>query len=176
MNFTGDARDLHLGFLLQCTATVQSATMRLCTAVIIRDSNLRNTNGRCSYINSSSGTFVKCFVTLFCNFDLTLHDNFYRLSSIVNQSVLPSFRPSALPSTTMVAGHLKYSSKPSLIARLIWLKDEFIKRSGVRRLNFTEDPSDEDKFTVGAIGTSQSVTKALDLIQAEAVSRGINPG
>ena len=62
------------------------------------------------------------------------------------------------------------------MARLIILKKEFTSKSGVRRLNYTEDPSNADKFSVGAIGSAKAVTKALDLVRAEAVSRGINPG
>ena len=76
----------------------------------------------------------------------------------------------------MEAGHLKFSAWPVIMARLIKYKQEIISKSGVRRLNYTEDPIDADKFSVGAIGSAEAVTKALDLVRAEAVSRGINPG
>ena len=76
----------------------------------------------------------------------------------------------------MEAGHLKFPARDVIMARLIKHKQEIISKSGVRRLNYTEDPRDDDKFSVGAIGSAEAVTKALDLIRAEAVSRGINPG
>ena len=50
MNFTGDAIGLHLGFLLQCTVTVQSATMKLCLEFITQDWNGKNTSVRKGFI------------------------------------------------------------------------------------------------------------------------------
>ena len=71
----------------------------------------------------------------------------------------------------MEAGHLKFSARPVIMARPIKHKQEIKSKSGVRRLNHTKDPEDADKFSVGAIGSAVAVTKALDLIRAEAVSR-----
>ena len=46
----GDVRDLPLDFLLLCTVTVQSATMKLCLEFTIQDLNGKNTSERNGFI------------------------------------------------------------------------------------------------------------------------------
>ena len=76
----------------------------------------------------------------------------------------------------MPAGNITFNSRKVAYGRLIKMKDEFIKKSGVLDIKFTPDPDNDDLYRVGPIGKSENVRAALDLIKDHAISRGSLPG
>ena len=59
---------------------------------------------------------------------------------------------------------VSYSRKVAY-GRLIKMKDEFIKKSGVIDIKFTPVDEDDDLYKVGPIGDIENVRTVLDLIK-----------
>ena len=55
------------------------------------------------------------------------------------------------------------------------MKTEFIRKSGVSDIKFTE-VEDINLYIIGPIGKTESVRTALDLIKDQAIARGSMPG
>ena len=73
----------------------------------------------------------------------------------------------------MPAGYIICDAREFAYGRLIKQRDEFIKKTGVNDIRFTDDkrPGKQDLYRVGAIGKAEAVCAALDLIKNEAKSR-----
>ena len=78
----------------------------------------------------------------------------------------------------MPAGYIVCDAKEFAFGRLIKQRDEFISKTGVDEIRFTDDkrPGKQDLFRVGPIGKTEAVCAALDLIKDEAKSRGSSEG
>ena len=76
----------------------------------------------------------------------------------------------------MPAGNIIFNSRKVAYGRLIKMKEEFIKKSGVVDIKFTPDPDNDDHYRVGPIGKCENVRTALDLIKDQAIGRGSFPG
>ena len=76
----------------------------------------------------------------------------------------------------MPAGNITFNLRKVTYGRLINMKEDFIKKSGVTDIKFTPVVEDDDLYQVGPIGEFEKVRTALDLIKAQAIACGSFPG
>ena len=78
----------------------------------------------------------------------------------------------------MPAGYIIFDAREFAYGRLIKMKEEFMRITGVDNIRFTDDKrtGKEDLFRVGTIGKTENVRAALDLIKDEAMARGSSVG
>ena len=76
----------------------------------------------------------------------------------------------------MAAGSIIFNAKVFAYGQLI--REEIIQATGVDHVRFTDDKRSgkEDLFRVGAVGKTENMRAALDLMKDEAKSRGSSVG
>ena len=65
----------------------------------------------------------------------------------------------------MPAGNITFNKKEIAYGRLINMKKDFIKESGLTDIKFKPVVEDDDLYQVGPIGEFEKVWTALDLIK-----------